>query len=36
MNGGSELADEKTEWLRCFHIFCIYSWGYVQLEEVIL
>lgn len=37
MNGRSELADEKTEWLRRFHILYIYSWGLlrsnVQLNE---
>lgn len=37
MNGRSELADEKTEWLRRFHILYNYSWGLlrsnVQLNE---
>lgn len=37
MNGRSELADEKTEWLRRFHVLYIYSWGLlrsnVQLNE---
>lgn len=38
MEGGSELADEKTEWLRSFHISLIFLFvgmlrSILQLKE---